>query len=404
MRQSYNACVLSYSDVDAFFNITGRATADAPDFPSTRAIFRACRLERMPASAAVVLRDHMETAGIYTLLFPLAADDGIHVMDVVLLGTLDRYEAGLAALFATAETELVEIAAEIQEALTLYENPLGKTVCGTTEFVWGARTYLMGIVNVTPDSFSGDGMVDPGVALAHALKLLDDGVDIIDLGGESTRPAAVYPGARPIDAKTELKRVMPVMRLLAKEIKVPISIDTYKASVASAALEAGASIVNDVWSLMADREMARIVAEARVPVILMHNQQQAKYHSVVPDVIRGLRRCMEVALDAGIKRENIIVDPGIGFGKTKEHNLEVLNRLDELKVLGRPILLGTSRKFLIGQTTQTPPEQRIEGTAATVALGISKGADIVRVHDVREMARAVRVTDAIVRGKWQGSS
>jgi dihydropteroate synthase len=244
-------------------------------------------------------------------------------------------------------------------------------------------------------------MVDSEKALAHALKLVDEGADIIDIGGESTRPAAVYPGAKPIDAETELKRVMPAMRLLASEIKVPISIDTYKASVASAAIEAGASMVNDVWGLMADPDMARVVAEAKVPVILMHNQNQAKYVNVVADVIRSLRQRVTAALDAGITRERIVVDPGIGFGKTKEHNLEILKRLDELKVLGRPILLGTSRKILIGQTTSMPPEQRIEGTAATVALGIAKGADIVRVHDVREIARAVRVTDAIVRGTSQ---
>ena len=281
---------------------------------------------------------------------------------------------------------------------------LGTTVCGQMRFEWGTRTYIMGIVNVTPDSFSGDGVMDLEAAVAQALRFVEQGADIIDIGGESTRPSFTYPGATSTDASTELARVIPVVKLLSRELKVPISIDTYKASVARAALDAGASMVNDVWGLMADPELAKVVAEYEAPVVLMHNKHKAEYRNLMSEVIHQLWDCVEHALEAGIRWENIIVDPGIGFGKTKIHNLELLNRLDELKVLGRPILLGTSRKSFIGWLLDLPPDQRQEGTAASVALGIAKGVDIVRVHDVREMARVARVSDAIVRQRWPQSS
>ncbi len=397
MKRVYNASILSYSSIDSFFNVTGRATADTPEFPSTQAIFRACKLEGLPTSTAIIVRDKMSAVGVQTLLFPEAGNDGNDVTDAVLLGTVDRYEVGLGALLAERNAELAEVATELQEALTFYESDLGRTSCGTTEFVWGTRTYVMGIVNITSDSFSGDGILDAEVALEQARRFVEDGADIIDVGGESTRPSFTYPGSKPTDEKTELKRVLPVIKLLSKEIKLPISIDTYKARVAVAALEAGASMVNDVWGLTADPDMAKVVAEYKVPVVLMHNKQKIEYRNLMSDIIRELRHSVEIALDAGIKWENIIVDPGIGFGKTKAHNFEVMNRLDELKVLGRPILLGTSRKSFVGYALDLPPNQRVEGTAATVALGIAKGADIVRVHDVREMVRVVRVSDAIVR-------
>lgn len=397
MKRAYNASILSYYSADSFFNVTGRATAETPEFPSARAIFRACKLEDMPSQTAFLLRDQMGGMGVQTLLFPKAADDGQDVMDVVLLGTLDRYEAGLSALLTKGDADLAGIAAEIQEALTLYEDGLGRTACGATEFVWGTRTYVMGIVNVTPDSFSGDGILDADAALKRALRFVEDGADIIDVGGESSRPSFTYPGAKPTDEKTELERVLPVLRLLSREIKVPISIDTYRANTARAALEAGAAMVNDVWGLTADPNLARVVAEYDVPIVLMHNKRKIEYRNLMSDIIRELRRSIDIALEAGVKWENIIVDPGIGFGKTKEHNFQVMSRLDELKVLGRPILLGTSRKSFVGYILSLPPDQRVEGTAATVALGIAKGADIVRVHDVREMVRVARVSDAIVR-------
>ncbi len=261
-------------------------------------------------------------------------------------------------------------------------------------FVWGARTYLMGIVNVTPDSFSGDGLhLDLDAIVARARAFEAAGADIIDVGGESTRP-----GHEPVDEATEMARAIPAVRAIAAAVSVPISIDTYKAAVAEAALEAGARVVNDVWALAADPRMAELVARAQVPVILMHNQHGTEYRDLIPDIIMALAARVQAAEAAGIARERIIVDPGIGFGKTFEHNLEVMDRLDEFKVLGLPILLGTSRKrYIVRLLDGAPPEQRVEGTAAAVAIGIARGADIVRVHDVAEMARVVRVADAITR-------
>jgi dihydropteroate synthase len=264
----------------------------------------------------------------------------------------------------------------------------------TLPFTWGARTYVMGIINVTPDSFSGDGLAgDVSAAVAQARAFVAAGADLLDVGGESTRP-----GHEPVDEVTELARVVPAVRAIAAAVSVPISVDTSKAAVAEAALEAGARVVNDVWALAADPRIAAVVAHAGVPVVLMHNQEGTHYRELVPDVIAALAARVRFAEEAGIPRAQLIVDPGIGFGKSAEHNLEVIDRLDELKVLGLPILLGPSRKRFIGRILgDAPPEQRLEGTAAAVAIGIARGADIVRVHDVEAMVKVARVADAITR-------
>ncbi len=273
---------------------------------------------------------------------------------------------------------------------------LGVTRCGSKEFRWGERTYVMGIINVTPDSFSGDGVgYDVSRALGQAQRFVEEGADIIDVGGESTRP-----GHTPIPAEEELRRVMPVLERLAGQIPVPISIDTYKWEVARCALEAGANMINDVWGLKRDPRLAELAAEWGVPLVLMHNQEGTAYTDLLPDVLASLRHSLDQALEAGVPRDNIIIDPGIGFGKTLEHNLEIMHRLSEFRSLGRPILLGTSRKSMIGRVLDLPPEERVEGTAATVALGIAAGVDMVRVHDVKAMVRVCRMTDAIVRGHW----
>lgn len=275
---------------------------------------------------------------------------------------------------------------------------LGVTRCGNTEFRWGERTYVMGIINVTPDSFSGDGLgsdVDAAVAQAH--RFAGEGADIIDVGGESTRPAFRYGKTAPVSLDEELRRVMPVIERLAGQLTVPISIDTYKVEVARRAVEAGANLINNVWGLKKEPELAQIAAETGVPIILMHNQSGTKYRDLVPDVLASLQQSIELALAAGVNRENIIIDPGIGFGKTVEQSLEIMRRLGEFKLLHRPILLGTSRKSMIGLTLNLPADQRVEGTAATVAIGIANGADMVRVHDVREMVRVCRMSDAIIR-------
>jgi dihydropteroate synthase len=270
----------------------------------------------------------------------------------------------------------------------------GVTRCGNVTFRWGERTYVMGVVNVSPDSFSGDGLNSVDAAVAQAQCFAADGVDIIDVGGESTRP-----GSAPISIDEELRRVIPVLERLANEITVPLSVDTYKFEVARQALDAGAQMVNDIWGLKQEPKLAELTAERGVPIILMSNQRDKPRRNIVPAVISDLKRSIDLALDAGVPWENIIVDPGIGFGKTLEQNLELVRRLDELKVLGRPILLGTSRKSMIGLVLDMPPEQRLEGTGASIAIGIANGADMVRVHDIREMIRVCRMSDAIVRSK-----
>ena len=284
---------------------------------------------------------------------------------------------------------------------------------GSFTFNWGSRTYVMGILNVTPDSFSGDGMISKGnavdAALNQARDFLVSGADILDVGGESTRP-----GSAPIPATQEMERVIPIIRALNLNFpEALISIDTYKAQVAEEAIKAGAHIVNDVWGLRADDGLALVAAKYKTPVILMHNRSNpaslevrekfgnayvgAEYENLLEDVKRELMNSVAIAQNAGIAESLIVLDPGIGFGKTREHNLELIDRLDKICELGYPVLLGTSRKSFIGFTLDLPADQRVEGTAATVAVGITRGADIIRVHDVKEMARVAKMTDAIVR-------
>jgi dihydropteroate synthase len=271
----------------------------------------------------------------------------------------------------------------------------------------------MGILNITPDSFSGDGLLAKESdfsqgALEQARSFVQAGVDILDVGGESTRP-----GSQPVDAGQELGRVLPVIRALAAEFDVLISVDTYRAQVADAALQAGASIVNDVWGLRADPDLAGVVFKWQAPVILMHNRSSwvhaeikdrlggryigMQYENLVQDVCSELLESVALAHAAGIPDEHILLDPGIGFGKTVEQNLELIDRLGEIRSLGYPVLLGASRKSFIGYTLDLPPDQRLEGTATAVAIGIARGADIVRVHDVQQMRRVARMADAIVR-------
>ena len=273
-------------------------------------------------------------------------------------------------------------------------NPLGITRCGNIEFRWGQRTYVMGIVNVDPDSFSGDGLRDVDAAVAQGHKFVAEGADIIDVGGESTRP-----DSRPISVEEELRRVMPVIERLAGTLPVPVSIDTYKVEVAREAVASGARMINDIWGLKRDPRLAGVAAKAGIPLIIMQNQRDTLFHDFFPELITSFKRSVQLALDAGVDWSNIIIDPGVGFGKTVEQNIEIVRRLEGLKVLGRPILLGTSRKSFIGHVLDLPVDQRLEGTAATVAIGIANGADMVRVHDVAQMVRVVRMSDAIVRGK-----
>jgi dihydropteroate synthase len=281
---------------------------------------------------------------------------------------------------------------------------LGTTKCANTEFRWGERTYVMGVINLSPDSFSGDGITGIEAAMAQARLFISQGADILDIGGESTRP-----NSSPISIDEEIRRVVPAIEKLAAEVPVPISIDSYKSEVAERALEAGAQMINDQWGLKRDPRLAELAAKNDVPLILMSNQRDkggydagiqrdtAYYDDLMVEVTSSLRGSLKLASDRGVPWENLIVDPGIGFGKTWRQELEIIRRLDELKELGRPILLGPSRKSFIGLVLDLPAEQRLEGTAAAVAIGIAKGADMVRVHDVQPMVRVCRMSDAIVR-------
>ena len=276
------------------------------------------------------------------------------------------------------------------------KSPSVTTRCGNTEFRWGDRTYIMGICNLSPDSFSGDGLGrDIEAVVAQAKRFVAEGADIIDIGGESTRPSTKSRSVG--DVNDELRLVIPAIERLAGELSVPLSIDTYKSAVASRAVKAGATMINDIWGLKHDPNIAQVAAEADVPVILMSNQRDAPCPDIMAAIISDLERSISLALEAGVTQENIIIDPGIGFGKSLEQNLEIIRRLAELKSLGKPILLGTSRKSMIGMVLDLPPDQRLEGTAATVAIGIANGADMVRVHDVKPMVRVCRMTDAIIR-------
>ena len=264
------------------------------------------------------------------------------------------------------------------------------------KLVWGDRTYVMGVINATPDSFSGDGLgSDISAIVDLAVRMEAEGADFLDVGAESTRPGFV-----PISAEEELARLLPALEAVASQVQIPISVDTYKSRVARRAVACGASLINDVWGLKADPGLAKVAAETGAPLIIMHNQETTRYQDLLADISDSLRGSVALAREAGVPHERIILDPGIGFGKTAEHNLEILGRLKELKEMGHPLLVGTSRKSTIGKVLDLTPAERVEGTAATVALAIERGADIVRVHEVKEMVRVCRMSDAIVRG-WR---
>jgi dihydropteroate synthase len=255
------------------------------------------------------------------------------------------------------------------------------------------KTVIMGILNVTPDSFSDGGQFDTlDRAVAHALTMQRDGADIIDVGGESTRP-----GYTPLSAEAEIARVIPVIKAIRRQTDVPISIDTYKASTAQAALDAGADMINDIWGAKADSQMAQVAAARDVPIILMHNRDNRRYRNLIEDMKTDLRVSITIALNAGVAPDKIIIDPGIGFAKDYYQNLEVMNHLEEFHELGYPILLGTSRKGFIGKTLDLPVDRRVEGTGATVCLGIADGCQIMRIHDVAEIARMAKMMDTIRR-------
>ena len=265
---------------------------------------------------------------------------------------------------------------------------------GPRTFVWGQRTYLMGVMNVSPESFSGDGLAGVDDAVDLARRFVDEGADILDVGGQSTRP-----GFDELSPEEEIRRVLPVIERIVAGLDVPVSVDTYKAPVARAALQAGAHLLNDIWGFRCDPSLAQLAVEFGVPAVVMHNQRGHAHQDVIGDIRAGLEEIIAIAGSAGLQRERLIIDPGFGFGWSEDQNLEMLRRLDELRDLGLPVLIGTSRKSIIGAVLDSAAAgRRLFGTAATVALAIANGADIVRVHDVAAMRDVARVADAVVRG------
>ena len=262
---------------------------------------------------------------------------------------------------------------------------------GGTRFAWGSRVYVMGIVNATPDSFSGDGVADPEAAVAQALRMIGEGADLIDVGGESTRP-----GHQPVSAEEELRRVLPVLRRLCPVAGVPVSIDTWKLEVAEAAVASGATVLNDIWGLQRSPELAALAATRGLGLVLMHNQSGTAYAGdLLAEIVASLRRALETALAAGVPRERVLLDPGIGFGKTAAQGVEVLRRFGELRQLGQPLLVGVSRKSFLERVFGQPLGERLPGTIAATTAAVLRGADVVRVHDVAEVTRAVRVAEAL---------
>jgi len=359
-----------------------------------KGVLRALKLYEISVPAASIIKQEMLAVGGDAALNRGVINNTVEKTDVLLMGTLKQYEQVIHKL-RMQPFGLPQLAEDIKVALSNKEYRVPRELrCRDKSLIIGERTLVMGILNLTPDSFSDGGSFNQiDKAVKHAYQLIEDGADILDIGAESTRPQA-----DPVDADEEIARLKPVLKKLVREIPVPISVDTYKSQVAKEVLELGVQIINDVWGFKKDREIANVCARyPDVPVILMHNQNGTDYQELMGDLIGALVESIDIAEKAGVAPENIIIDPGIGFGKDTDQNLEVMNSLDELVSLGKTILLGTSRKSLIGNTLQLPVTERLEGTAATLTLGIAKGVDIVRVHDVKEMARVVKMTDAMVR-------
>ncbi|MFH1564082.1 MAG: dihydropteroate synthase [Nitrospirota bacterium] len=397
--------IFSEKDVVSQMKMIG-VDAKGIELMSKKAMSRVLKLENVELKLALILKQEMLSLGGEAALSRETITLKCQTTDVLLIGSLKHYQRLISKL-QDQYFGLAKLAVEIEEVLNDFIKDEFKLVCGNYQqrgkpqqgkpFDLGKRTFIMGILNVTPDSFSDGGQYqDVEQAIERGIQMAEEGADIIDIGGESTRPGAVC-----CSIEKELARVIPVIRGLAKKIDLPISIDTYKAEVARRALEEGAQIVNDISALSFDPKMAQVVAEYKAAVVLMHiqgtpqdMQQNPQYTCVVSEIILYLRERIRTAISAGIEADKIIIDPGIGFGKTVEHNLEILRRLREFKSLGRPILIGTSRKSLIGKILDLPVEQRLEGTLATAVISILNGANIIRVHDVLAMKRVAKMVDA----------
>ncbi|MGQ9730090.1 MAG: dihydropteroate synthase [Candidatus Zipacnadales bacterium] len=386
---------------DALKEIVGvKATRVAARWMANKATLRAVRLEGVSGRAASLLKQEALAVGAECAVARSVAAFDDTPQSVVLIANLQQHRA-LARKLKAQPFGLYALSQQVQQALQAYDATRSYTLqIGRHQLAVGQRTLVMGILNVTPDSFSGDGLGnDVAAAVERAKQFARDGADILDVGGQSTRP-----GSEEVDLEEEQRRVLPVIRALVNEVDLPISIDTDKTEVSCAALDAGAGLINDVRGLRRPG-MVELIAERGVPACIMHmlgsprTMQEAPYYEdVVADIYRFLAERVQACMETGISREQLIIDPGIGFGKTVEHNLTILRRLREFRSLGCAILVGVSRKSMIGKVLDLPPEERMEGTAAACACAIYNGADIIRVHDVREMVRVARMTDAIVKG------
>ncbi|MDL2281183.1 dihydropteroate synthase [Selenomonadales bacterium OttesenSCG-928-I06] len=363
-----------------------------------KAIFKIVKLENVKSRAASILKQTFLSKGAEVAVAKSVASFSFERTDVLICATIKQYKEALPIL-RIQPWGLETISLEIETILnTLERYPKRNYSSQTTKSSFAIekdKTLIMGILNVTPDSFSDGGKFNNiDSALRHAEKLITDGADILDIGAESTRP---YGDCEKISVDAELERLIPTLEKIHKNFDIPISVDTYKAKVAAEALKHGALLVNDIWGLKFDPDMAKIIAEFNVPVVIMHNQEGTDYEKdILSEMLSSLRDSMKIGLQAGVGIDKFIVDPGIGFGKTTHQNLIVMSRLEELVSLGCPILLATSRKKFIGETLDLPVDERVEGTSATVALGIAKGVNIVRVHDVKEVKRITKMMDAML--------
>ena len=366
---------------------------------ASKAIHRVIKLKGIRPPVANIIKQEMLSFGGEAATAYGSINHSVSATDILILGTLKQLQQLMQKL-KQHQFGLLRLAEEMAEALNNYDATPKAIKIGKRMFGFGKRTYIMGVLNITPDSFSDGGKyLKLEQAVEQAKRLWEEGADIIDVGGESTRP-----GARPISVQEEKKRVLPVIERLTRDNKYLISIDTTKAEVAEAALSSGAQMVNDISGLHFDPRLAKIVAKFKVPLCIMHikgkprkMQENPVYSDLMSEIINYLAEGLEIAKKNGILPEKIMIDPGIGFGKTLDHNLEILRHLQTLKGLGRPIMIGTSRKSFIGKTLGLPVEERGAGTAASVAIAIMNGADFIRVHDVRQMARVAKMTDAIIR-------
>lgn len=357
------------------------------------------RINNLPIFAANILKQESLSIGADTAVSRDALTGKKKHTDCLIIGNLSHIQR-LSEKLKRQPYGLNKIAQELQSAFINYQKNNFTLALKNYQLSLSSRTRIMGIINLTPDSFSGDGLLfSTGGAAEYARKLADEGADILDIGAESSRP-----GARPVGVKEEIKRLIPALKRIRKEIKLPISIDTYKAETAKAALDNGADIINDISALSADKKMAKTINGYKAGVVLMHMrgipanmQKNPKYQSLMGEIIEYLNKSIAVALEAGVGFDKIIVDPGIGFGKTLEHNLEIIRSLAQLKVLGRPILIGLSRKSFLGRITHQVPRERLSASISSNCLAVVNGAKIIRVHDVKEAAQAFTVLDRILK-------